>query len=130
MFVFGDLVGLAALAVASVCFWLNIRKVKAVRVPLRPNVYTAAMITAVALVIAAFVMAAGIVGVVSATGAFILAGFFLFTVATSGLPDKEINVGIDRPCPEFQALDHEARPFRLSGQRGRPTLLIVFRGWW
>ena len=130
MFVFGDLIGLVALVVALVCFWLYMRKIKAVRVPLRPNGYTTVMIAAVALVIAAFVMGAGIFGVVCATSAFILAGFYLFTVATSGLPDKEINFSVGRPCPEFQALDHEARPFSLAEQRGRPTLLIFFRGWW
>lgn len=127
---FGDLLGLAALALALIALWLYMRKVKSVRVPLRPTIYTAAMLATVALVIASFVLGAGVIGVVCATGAFILAGFFLFTVATSALPDKQINVRVGSPCPDFQAPDHEAGPFRLSQQRGRPTLLIFFRGWW
>jgi peroxiredoxin len=35
-------------------------------------------------------------------------------------------IAVDLPAPDFELADYEGRPFRLSDQRGRKNVLLVF----
>ena len=127
---YGGITGLAGLATTLANLWIYSLKVREVRVPLRPYGHILFMLLAIGLGVFSLLANPGYLGIIGATGAFIIAGFFLIGVTISGLPEKKIAAEVGKPFPDFQAVDSNGRPFRLSHLRGEPVCLVFFRGWW
>ncbi len=105
-------------------------KVKALRVPLRPVGYQAAMVLGIVLALIGFVKDPGLLSGMAASLAILAGGSFLFITLTSGLPEKLPSAGVDQPAPDFSAKDADGNNFTLSSLKGRTVLLKFFRGYW
>ncbi len=126
----GGILALLALAVVlanGAVYW---RKIRAVRVPLRPVVEQALMLLGMGLAGLALASQPGLFGGLAAGSALLLAGLFLFATLTSGTPRQAAAVAVGQPAPDFTATDADGQPFRLSALRGAPVLLKFFRGHW
>ncbi len=121
------IVALGIVMGAAAAYW---PQVKALRVPLRPVGYQAAMVLGMLLAIMGLVKDPGLLSGMAAALAILAGGSFLFVTLTSRLPDKLPSAGVGQPAPDFTARDADGKNFTLSSLKGRTVLLKFFRGYW
>ena len=69
--------------------------------------------------------------VAAGLGLFATAGFVLFVHRASyELPPAPAELSIGSAAPDFTLPDEAGHPVTLSSLRGKPTLLVFYRGFW
>jgi uncharacterized membrane protein YhhN len=121
------LVALGLVVGSVAAYW---PKVKALRVPLRPVGYQAAMVLGMLLALMGLVKEPGLLSGMAASLAVLAGGSFLFVTLTSRLPDKFPSAAVGQLAPDFTARDSDGKNFTLSSLEGRTVLLKFFRGYW
>jgi hypothetical protein len=133
-FVAGDVSGLAlgaaalALVATALARWFHLLNTVALagrRAPL-----FAAIGAGIALGIAVLTREPGWIGGGQAAVAIGIGLIWIALGLVAPQSRQQPTIAVGGSLPDFEAPDHEGRPFRLSSLRGRPILLKFFRGHW
>ena len=122
---------IVSLALNGAAVAVFLRKFKALRVPRVPwGTYATSGAAAVAAVAALCSNSGSLGAIASGASLFVSIAYIVGTSYFARVPHRTLAALVGKPFLDFEALDGEGRPVRLSSLRGRPILLKFLRGHW
>lgn len=126
----GDILAFLSCVLVFISVGYYYSRMRAVDVPKWPLMSLFLKIIAVFVGVMALAYGVSVIGGIALGISFFIVGMFFIFIMISAMPKVKPGVEVGKPFVDFTTLDSDGNEFILSSLKGKPILLVFYRGHW